>query len=874
MNISPSAQVALALTLLGIASALSCRSQPSPRETRSVIASAETAPVPSTTASALGSVAHEQAVMRSTYCAGCHPDAYAEHEQTTHGRAFTDEEVRLATGRFSQGDCIICHTPRPIFESGIGQNPIRRHHDLEEGNTCMTCHWKEGTDYSRFVGGAECATAFDPRVGTVEACASCHRNHGTPYQWELAPRGKAAGTVCIDCHMPEVERPIAVGGPVRTVRSHAFPASRSDSQLRKAYSWEARIEGNEAVVTLRNKGAGHNFPTELKQRSVESVIVVRDADGQVVARSRMTFRDPYKRPYGLSLPVNTQIPSGEERVHRVPIGVAEGTVECELHFKLYFPIEDHHPDLARQLEGKTMPFVNVTPNANPVVTEPDVAVVTPENISPETASPANLVDYAHPAIGNVDVTIPVGSSAQDIDDLIALFQFPVPQANGEARKKLVAIGAPAVPALVRAMGSWDNKTWNQAMGVLESIGAPAVPALVEALESPELYVRLHACEMLVRLDVPGDVVAPKLVASLSRPNALDRAHAAQAIGERKIAAATSNLRKLLLEDRDPDVVRAAARSLAQLGARDAVGDLVRALERFAWAETRRDIADALARLGDPTGIPVLIAGLDLADDLVRESYFESLFALTGRHFCFEPLGPRAERLAAIASYQAWWAKEGGADALRHPMKVDPKVAAEVGRIALSFGGSDGSMPPGDDEKMRERLMDIGPEAVPGLSKIGLKFAAGFYQKRILVCSVLGDLRHPDAVPALITVLRDPVVGVAAWANEALGKIGDKTALPAVQRYHARLLSLHAAGQLPAGAGAPDVLFAQAAATRFKLGDAHAENDLVALLLSETEGARFAAQAALVERYGLELEYDPQASPAERRAAVAAWLHRQ
>src|SRR6185503_5974207 len=121
----------------------------------------------------LGTLAHEQEVMKSSYCASCHPDIYAEHAQNTHGRAFTDEEVRLATGRFSQGDCIICHTPRPIFESGIANNPIRRHFDLEEGNTCMTCHWKPDTDYSRFVGGPDCKGAFDPRVAEVEACASC-----------------------------------------------------------------------------------------------------------------------------------------------------------------------------------------------------------------------------------------------------------------------------------------------------------------------------------------------------------------------------------------------------------------------------------------------------------------------------------------------------------------------------------------------------------------------------------------------------------------------------------------------------------------------------------------------------------------------------
>ena len=124
--------VALALGACALALAAAARQDPAPvrQAARAIL-------------EGVGTPAHEQEVMRSTYCAGCHPAIYAEHAENTHGRAFTDEEVRLATGRFSQGDCIICHTPRPVFETGIGQNPIRRHHDLEEGNTCMTCHWRE-----------------------------------------------------------------------------------------------------------------------------------------------------------------------------------------------------------------------------------------------------------------------------------------------------------------------------------------------------------------------------------------------------------------------------------------------------------------------------------------------------------------------------------------------------------------------------------------------------------------------------------------------------------------------------------------------------------------------------------------------------------
>jgi len=837
--------------------------------TTAPLASAEKAASAGTDAD-LGSLAHEQAVMKSSYCADCHPAEYAEHEQTTHGRAFTDEEARLATGRFSQADCIICHTPRPIFESGIGNNPIRRHFDLEEGNSCMTCHWKEGQDYSRFTGGTECKSAFDPRVGEVEACASCHRNHGTPFQWAEAKNGRLAGNVCIDCHMPEVERAVAVGGPVRSVRSHLFPASRSETQLRRAYDYSARLDGNEVVVTITNKGAGHNFPTELKQRSIESLVVVKDESGKEIGRSRMTFRDPYKRPYGLTLPVNTQIPSGESREHRVPIGVANGTVLCDLHYKLYYPIEDFHPDLARRLESRVLPFSNLEPSTKPIESEPEVRVQTPENIPPELAGPANLVDYAHPPIGTVDVDVPKGSAPEDIEQLIALFQFPVPQANVEARKQLVKIGLPAVPALIEGMGSWDNKTFNQSMAVLEKIGAPAVPAVVEALESEQLYVRLHACDMLGRMALPAEQVAEPLKVSLERPNALDRSAAASAVGECGVTARVPELRKRLLEDRDPDVVRACARALAQLGAHEAVADLRAAFERFDWPETRRDLADALARLGDPSGIPTLIRSLDLDDDLVRESCFETLFDATGKHFGYQPLAPRDERLAAISQFERWWTREGGPQALRKPIAVPLKIRMEVHQIVLTIGGTDGTIVPGDDQALYARLLEIGVPAVPGLARVALKFPSGFSEKRIFACRALGEIGHQDAVPALMWALRDPVVATAAWACDALAKIGDEAALPAVQRYYAALIALASTNRWPDAAGSRESLIAQAAVTRFKLGDEDAEQDLIASVLAEDMTARQVACAALRSRYGTQFEIDPAAPLEARRAAIIRW----
>ena len=119
---------------------------------------------------------------------------------------------------------------------------------------------------------------------------------------------------------------------------------------------------------------------------------------------------------------------------------------------------------------------------------PEFEVTTPESISPEAGSPANLVDFVNPPIGDVPLEIPEG----DIERLIELFQFPVPEGNRLAQDRLVAIGAPAVPALIEALGSWDNKTWKQAQKDLGRIGAPAHDALLGRAPAPPVLQRLKA----------------------------------------------------------------------------------------------------------------------------------------------------------------------------------------------------------------------------------------------------------------------------------------------------------------------------------------------------------------------------------------------
>jgi HEAT repeat protein len=828
-----------------------------------------------TASTGLGSQAHYDRVMTSAFCGECHPAIYAEHELNTHGRAYTDNEVRLATGNFRTANCIRCHTPRPIFETGNGNNPRRRHFGLEDGNSCMTCHWQQDTDYSQFVGGADCKTAFHPDVGTVDACAACHKNHGTPYQWEKSPEGKLAGRTCISCHMKRVTRPIAVDGPVRRVYSHAFPGARDVDHVRSAYDYEAEIDGNEAVVVIANTGAGHNFPTELRQRSVESLVIVQDQDGNEVARSRKVFRDPYKRPYGMTLQTNTQIISGEEREHRVPIGVANGTVICELHYKFYFPIEDNHPELANRLERRTLVFTDVEPNAAEVETDPYADVKTPEGISPEQASPSDLPELSEFVRGTVTFEIPEGDTQADIDALVELYNFQMPEANRKAMDRLVEIGRPAVPALIQALGSWDNKTYDKSKTTLLRIGRPAADLVRAAITDDNLYIRLHCRELLGELPLPADKQAliDEVKLGLDSKNAMDRVTTIELLGRLLARGEVQQIRARLTEF-DPDIVRAAARTLAELGDVESIAAIDAARQRHTFVEMKIDLAVALGRLGSAAGVADLLPLLDYDDDLIREKAFEGFYKVTQQHRGYEPMAPRPDRLAALGRLQGWWTKKGADFAPKAWPHPEPDVDRDAFHLVKRLGGGTGLIPAAEnDQDAIDRILADGTDALPALIR-GLKFPPGFAAKRASVLAALQRLGDRRAAPFVHAALRDPVFGVAHWAASALEQVGDEHCLQGLRRFEARVRQAAEGGALPASIPSPDPLLASAARTRLMLGDSDARVDLVSLLTSADAGARRTAIDALAEKFGDRRGYDPDGDVGARLRAVGKWAEEE
>lgn len=262
----------------------------------------------------------------SVECRDCHAEVYGEWEGSWHARSWTDPDVRSLSDDFQNGDCIDCHAPRPVFETGVGERVLPRTARRAEGVDCLTCHALAGDDAGRVAGtrahaDAPCRPRAMAELSTAAFCAPCHSQHQTVTEW-LVSRYAAEGIGCIDCHMP-----FRGGDPARG-RDHTMHGGHSSELVRSAVLLRARREGARVVVEVENAGVGHGFPTDERSRAADVFWrPLAAAPWRFLYRFRSPYRDERDLPSTLLLPHETRL---------LPLvdPEAAGAIEVALFYKL------------------------------------------------------------------------------------------------------------------------------------------------------------------------------------------------------------------------------------------------------------------------------------------------------------------------------------------------------------------------------------------------------------------------------------------------------------------------------------------------------------------------------------------------------------
>lgn len=289
----------------------------------------------------------------SQQCRECHVEVYAEWEQSWHARSWIDEDVREQSKDFADTNCIDCHAPRPVFETGIGQRVLPRTSRRVEGVDCITCHVLPEGGVAATIDdkSAACRPVLKVELQRVDFCAGCHDQHKTVRQWRETPYAEQ-NIGCIECHMPYRD-----GDPNRG-RSHVMLGGHDLELVRSAVELRGRRDGDEWRVDVENVGAGHAFPTDERSRAADLFWrgVPEGADeGSGPWRFLYRIRDPYRYESGLP---NTLVQSGETREVRFRDAESTRGVEVGLFYKLTPYYRDPRSGEPMHTETVTDPLID------------------------------------------------------------------------------------------------------------------------------------------------------------------------------------------------------------------------------------------------------------------------------------------------------------------------------------------------------------------------------------------------------------------------------------------------------------------------------------------------------------------------------------
>ncbi|TLY13434.1 MAG: hypothetical protein E6K69_09075, partial [Nitrospirae bacterium] len=252
--------------------------------------------------------------LRAESCGTCHREIYEEWKASIHARAYEDPFFQAYWKRDRNiWICLNCHTPlenqQPTLIKEIPRGRVEKaiqvanpHYDPD--------HVREGVIMGPFDDSvAPHPTKFDPSFRTTQVCYRCHNVVSGPAQlYRVGPCGTYAeyegkffmqerGMICQSCHMPEVARPVAEGGPIRQGRRHLWRGGHDPDMIKRAVAVQVKADpampkAGEQVrftLTLINAGAGHKIPTGDPDRHFTVEFIVQNQQDRVLDRKTDTM---------------------------------------------------------------------------------------------------------------------------------------------------------------------------------------------------------------------------------------------------------------------------------------------------------------------------------------------------------------------------------------------------------------------------------------------------------------------------------------------------------------------------------------------------------------------------------------------------------
>ena len=328
--------------------------------------------------------------LRAESCGTCHTEIYEEWKGSIHAHAFEDPFFQAYWKKDNHiWVCLNCHTPlenqqptlikeipRGRVEKAVQEPNPRYDPDYQkEAITCAACHVRDGVIHGPYEdSAAPHPTKFDPSFRTAQVCYRCHNVISGPAQfYNVGPCGTYAeyegkffmqerGYICQSCHMPEIDRPMAEGGPIRRGRRHLWRGGHDPDMIKQAVAIEVKAtpsrpkpRGNiEFSLTVLNAGAGHKIPTGDPDRHFTVEFEVEDAQHRILAKQTDTIgRWILWQPAILELYDNRLLPLAS-RDYRFSYRLPERVEGLTLHARVrYHILTDGQHDMLRTKYGLT-----------------------------------------------------------------------------------------------------------------------------------------------------------------------------------------------------------------------------------------------------------------------------------------------------------------------------------------------------------------------------------------------------------------------------------------------------------------------------------------------------------------------------------------